>query len=372
MSNENQNTNKDEIDLIHLVKVLWTNRKTAIKINLIFVLFGLFIAIFSQTEYTASTSMIPQSSSGKSSFGGNLSGLAGMVGINLDEIGSGSSGISPNLYPKIISSIPFQKDLLKTPLSIKDRDDQPTFTQYYKEIYKPGLLSYIKKYTIGLPGLALKAFRGQPKQDFVYEDENAEIFHISRQERDLMERLGNQLTLTYDDKTSFISLSAQMPEAKAAAQLVRKAQVLLQKTITDFKVKKAKNKFDFVQERYEEKRKEAEQAQQNLARFRDQNKNMSTATAQTELDRLSAEYSLIYGVYAELAKQLETQKIQVKEDTPLFTVIDPVSVPTERSKPNRMLIVMIWTFLGAILGIGFVFGKEFWSKIKAEWNAKSD
>ena len=42
----------------------------------------------------------------------------------------------------------------------------------------------------------------------------------------------------------------------------------------------------------------------------------------------------------------------MKEDQPIFAVIEPVTVPNERSKPKRMMIIAIWTFLGMVIGIG--------------------
>jgi len=77
---------------------------------------------------------------------------------------------------------------------------------------------------------------------------------------------------------------------------------------------------------------------------------------------------LIYGIYSELAKQLEQAKIQVKQDTPVFTIIEPISVPTKKSKPNRPMILFIWLFLGGILGTGIVFGKGYLKTIKKQWN----
>ena len=159
-----------------------------------------------------------------------------------------------------------------------------------------------------------------------------------------------------------------MPEALPAAQLAQHTQKMLQQYITDFKVKKATASLDFVQQRYDETKKQFEQAQDDLARFRDRNKNVATAMAQTELDRLTSNYNLIYSVYSELAKQLEQAKIQVKEDTPIFTIIEPVSVPLEKSKPNRPMILIIWIFLGGIIGTGVVFGREYLVQFKERWN----
>lgn len=358
-------SNDDEIDLIQLAKTLWEGRKTVIRTTIIFMALGLFIAIFSAKEYTASTTMVPQSAEEGSKLGGGLGGLAAMAGINLGSVGGGSM-IPPSLYPKIIASIPFQKELMKTLLSIEGQKEKVTFADYYLEIKKPGLLGYIKKYTIGLPGLILGTIRGDGT-DAMLASTNSDLLSITGDEKSLINILSAQLSLEVNDKDGYISISARMPEAKAAAQMVNKTQFLLQEAITKFKVQKAQVQFDFVKGRYQEKKEESSEAQQKLASFRDRNKNVTTATAQTEQERLTAEYNLVYGVYTELAKQLETQKIQVKENTPVFAIVEPVSVPLDKSKPKRPMILVIWTFLGGIVGVGMVFGKQFFTSIKEQW-----
>ena len=59
-------------------------------------------------------------------------------------------------------------------------------------------------------------------------------------------------------------------------------------------------------------------------------------------------------MYSELASKLEQAKINVKETTPILTVINPVTVPLEKSKPRRALILFGWTFFGVVLGMGAV------------------
>ncbi|WP_321281267.1 Wzz/FepE/Etk N-terminal domain-containing protein [Marinifilum fragile] len=355
----------DEIDLIQLAKTLWEGRKTVIKTTIIFMFIGLFVAIFSEKEYTASCTMVPQSADGGSKLGGSLGGLAAMAGINLGSMGGGSD-IPPTLYPKIVNSIPFQKELMKTLLSIEGQKEKVTFAHYYEEIYSPGLFGYVKKYTIGLPGLILGAIRGD-RTDAMLASSEDEILSITQEEKELINILSSQLSLEVNDKDGYVSLSARMPQAKAAAQMAKKAQILLQKAITNFKIQKAKEQLMFVEGRYAEKEKEANVAMHKLALFRDGNKNVSTAIAQTELERLTAEYNLVYGVYSELAKQLEKQKIQVKEDTPVFTIIKPIVIPFEKSKPKRATILLIWVVFGGIVGVGIVFGKVFLCTMKSQW-----
>ena len=149
---------EDEIDLIAIAKTLWEGRKTIVKTTLIFMALGLFVAIFSEKEYTASTTFVPQTSEEKK-IGGSLSGLAAMAGVNLGSIG-GDTGISPLIYPNIINNVSFRKELLQTSITINGIDGSTSFENYYTEIYSPSLLCYIKKYTIGLTGLIIKVIKG--------------------------------------------------------------------------------------------------------------------------------------------------------------------------------------------------------------------
>ncbi|TKG91905.1 exopolysaccharide biosynthesis protein [Puteibacter caeruleilacunae] len=351
----------DEIDLIALAKTIWNGRRKIIITTIIFMMIGLVVALVSPKEYTASTTMVPQSSDGKK-IGGSLGGLAAMAGINLGGLGAGGD-ISPSLYPHIVNSVPFQKEMLKTMLTFSFLGKPVTFYDYYTEIVNPGP---IEKYTIGLPDVIRKSLKGKNKQ--ITKNETIGIPTITEEERKVIEILSSQLSLSVNDKDGYISLSANMPEALPAAQLAKRSQLLLQQTIIQMKSQKAREQLEFIEERFAEKKNEFEAIQARLAEFSDRNKNVTTAVAQTEKERLQADYNLTYGVYSELAKQVESQKLQVKEDTPIFTVLKPVSVPIKKSKPNRPLIIIIWIMIGGMVGIGLVFAKELFSTLRQRWN----
>ena len=59
-----------------------------------------------------------------------------------------------------------------------------------------------------------------------------------------------------------------------------------------------------------------------------------------------------------LASEYNNNKIKLNKDTPIFSVIDEVSVPSERSAPKRSLIVIIWVFLGFVLAVGYMLVKK--------------
>lgn len=351
-----------EIDLIEIIRKLWAKRKFILKVTVVFMALGVLIALFSPKEYTAGCTMVPQI--GEKTTGGNLSGLAAMAGINLGS-NSGGDVLMPNVYPKILSSVPFQKELMQTEIKFEDYEQPVRLLDYYtgEEYRKFSLLGTIKKYTIGLPGLILGALSKEEATPGLPDSASSGIQSLSKEEDDCMKILANLVTLTVNDKEGYITLSASMPEPVAAAQLAYKVQVLLQKYVTEFKIEKARANLEFIEERYADAKSEFERKQEELAEFRDANRNFASAVAKTTEERLSNEYAVVLGVYSELAKQREQANIQVKEDTPIFAVVEPVTVPTERSKPKRALICVAFTFLGGFCGVGLVLVLPFLAQV---------
>ena len=64
-----------------------------------------------------------------------------------------------------------------------------------------------------------------------------------------------------------------------------------------------------------------------------------------------------------MAQQLLQADIQVKEDTPILIAVRPVTVPYNKSKPQRSKILFVWCFMGAVLGAGVILGGD-WIKGK--------
>ncbi len=108
---------------------------------------------------------------------------------------------------------------------------------------------------------------------------------------------------------------------------------------------------EFIAERYTEAKRNFEIKQKQLASFRDGNRNVISALTQAQGERLSGEYSLYYGVYSELAKQLEQAKIKVKETSPTLTILEPSFIPNNKTKPDIVFCVGVWAFLGLIISL---------------------
>ena len=78
----------------------------------------------------------------------------------------------------------------------------------------------------------------------------------------------------------------------------------------------------------------------------------------SQLEKLQSEYTLQQNILMTLASEYNNNKIKLNKDTPIFSVIDEVSVPNLRSAPKRSLIVIIWVFLGFVLAVGYMLVKK--------------
>jgi uncharacterized protein involved in exopolysaccharide biosynthesis len=189
------------------------------------------------------------------------------------------------------------------------------------------------------------------------------LFQITEEDKDLFEFLAQVVSIEWDDQEGLVSISVELPDRMVAAQLAQAATNLLQNNIISFKSQSARNNLDFIERQFESKRQEFEEIQDSIAIFKDQNLNITSTLYQNQLTRLESKFTVTSSVFQELAGQVEQAKIQVNKDTPIFTVIEPVSVPPERSKPKRTLMVIIWTFLGGVFSVGWVLVKSPLQKI---------
>lgn len=357
---QNQNNmpvEEQEIDLVELIQKMWINRWLIIKVTGVFVVLGVLVALFSAKVYTASCDIVPDT--GKSG-NSKMSSLAALAGVNLGE-GADVTALSPLVYQNIMNGTSFRKELMQTKIDFEKADKPVSFFDYYtsEEYNKPGVFDYIKKYTIGLPFVILNAIRGeQPEPDYsaIGNSEGPTMETLSKDEYNALKILEQCVSLTLDNKNGYVTITTNMPEAVASAQLAQATVVLLQKYITEFKIAKVQSNLDFIQGRYDEAKKNFEDIQIRRAAFRDANTNTNKYSARVEAEKLDAEYTLAMNLYSELATQLEQAKIEVKKDTPILTVVRPVTIPYKKSKPQRLQILVAFTFLGVVAGAGLVLG----------------
>jgi len=358
-----EESKEDEIDLMEMVKQLWRSKKMITKIVFGFLTLGVLAALLSSNSYTASSTFIPQSSSGSTS---SLSGVASLVGINLGGMDSGSE-IPTSIYPEIIKSVSFKRELLAANISANKLPIKTLKEFLLKKNQGSDIISTIKKYTISLPFTILAAIKGVPKKTI---ESSSNLLVVSLEEEELFKVLdGDLINLSVNLKDGFVTISSTTSDASKAAYTVLAAQEILQKTIIDYKIQSAKELLSFNKRELALKKIEFDSVQNKLAHLKDSNLNIIDSRLENEISKVQSEFQIVQAVYQELSKQLEQSKLQVSKDTPIFSVIKPVTIPNKKSSKRRYLTVLSYGFFGFILSCGFVLTKglllSFFKELKA-------
>ena len=356
MSNkENINySEEDSIDLIAIVKTVWLAKKLIAKTTVLFFILGCIVALISPIVYTAQTTFVPQVSDEGMSSPKGLGSLASLAGINLNQSSSTSdSYVSPMLYSKITESDEFSMKLINEEL-IQLNEDRISIKDYLlKDKNSSGfnIIGFIKKYTIGL-------FTDSNKNEVVSSEILENYNFMSNEDYSLIKEFKQKFSIELNDKDGYIKVVANDKDAFISAQLAKLVTKNLQSRIISLRTNKVKEQLDYSKKQYEGQQKLFEALQNKVAEFKDSNKNISTEVFLSELQKLESEYQLQQNILISLASEYNNNKIKLNKDTPIFSVLDEVSVPIDRTKPKRSQLVLIYIFIGLLLSVGFILAKE--------------
>ncbi len=355
---------EDEIDLVEIIRFVWDARKTVVVVAAIVVAIGLFIALFSTPRYTVEARILPEIQQQRTGTSALLRQFGGMAGLSFGS--DGYEALRPDLYPSVLQATPFFYELLQKEIRVSTLDAPVTVQEYVQQhMGGSAVLGTVSKFTVGLPGTIMGLLKGKPKEDVPLPGvAETAIPRLTRAEFEAIEVLRGSIASDMDMQSWVISVSAVFPDPLAAAQISQLSVDYLSDYIISYRIDKARQDLEFVMERHAEKKAEFYDAQHRLARFRDANRNIATAMAQTEEQRLLDEYNLAFGVYNQLAQRLEETRLKLQEETPMIKLLEPVQVPLERSHPKRARMMMIAVFLGGVVGVGFVFGRREFFKLK--------
>ncbi len=348
MSEEKKQDNT--IDLISLIKALWLKRRLIIKTTIISGILGLAVAFIMPPSFRSFSTFVPQA--GDSPVKGSLGGLASLAGINLSGL-SGGSEFSPAIYPKVLGSVPFKMEILYTPLQWKDSTG--TYKGYLLN-KQQGLGPKLKKYTLGLPRLIKKAIVG--KRPVTGNGNSNGLLRIDDLDFELFEQLDASIRIEVNEDDGYVTLSVFESNPIVAAQIATAVEKGLQKRLIDFKIESIRDLYEYANEQFSQKEKELYDIQDELAKFNDENQDISSALFQNKKLRLEADYNLLTSLYNEMAIQKERAALQLKKDTPIFAIINPVTVANKRATPNRPMILIMFVFLGIVLVTSYILTKE--------------
>ena len=353
---------EEEIDLLELVLKVWTKRKWILKCCGYAVMIGLVIAFSIPKEYTATATIAPELSDNK---GGGLSSLASLAGINLNT--SSADAIYPDLYPDIVGSTPFITKLFDVRIQDSDSKIDTTLYCYMNDYQRVPWWSVMISAPFKGVGWFLSLFKEEEGEGEESID-RLDPFHLTDNEAIITKELSKLISVSVDNKTGVTTIFVTMQDARIAACLTDTVMCRLQDFITEYRTNKARLDFQFQKELFEKKKKEYEKAQDDYARFADANKNIILLSYRAEQERLENEMRLAYQIYTSVAQQLQIAEAKVQEITPVYTIVEPATIPIKPSKPHKALILISFVFLTVLACCSWIlFGKDFINDLKMKY-----
>lgn len=353
-----------EIDLMEYVRKLWTSRKFLLKAAGIGAVIGLVIAFSLPKQYTVEVTLSPES--GKSG-GGSLSGMAAMLGIGGASMGGDADALNVSLFPDIVASTPFILELFDVHVQTIDDEVDTTLVAYLGEQKAPWWGT-----VMALPGMAI----GGIKSLFTSKEEGQEAkldpFHLTSEQAANVAGLRAAIAADVDKKSGMTTVSVTLQDPLVAATVTDTVVAKLQQYITAYRVSKAQQDCDYLEQLYKERQQEYYVAQQNYARYMDANKGVILQSALTERERLQNEMNLAFQVYTQVATQLQVARAKVQEAKPVFAVVEPASVPLQPSGTSKKMLLIGFIFLALVGSSAWVlFGRDLMASLKEGMNADS-
>lgn len=331
---------KVEINLLEFARKLWNKKKFILKGAIIGVVVGIIIAFSIPKQYT--TTVILTSESGNSS-GGSMGALASIAGLNWGG-GNGSEIFSPELYPDVLNSTPFVQGLLEINVSDINQNIDTTLYSYIKDNQKVAWWSYI----LGVPRLILNFFSlNNDDKNFSSRIIKNKYF-ISKEDMNVIEALRSSYLIITDKKTGLTTLEATAQSPSISAFLADTLTSYLQSYIIKERTKKAKTDSVNTEKLYTKAKTDYYNAQQNLASFIDQNRNITSAIYRINQEKLQQEATIKYSLYSQMAQQVQMDNIKIQDNTPVFTIIQPAIEPIFPSAPKKKLIFIAFVLLALV------------------------
>lgn len=353
------------VSLIDVLFLVVREKRFVVRAVAIFFVLGLSYAILKPPEYTSQARVLREvQQEGVSGLPGGIGGLSALQGLGIN-LGGGVSGLTPEAYPDILMSREVRLAVVRDTFYFPELDRRTSYVGYTTR--SRGLLGLIVEYTVELPWTMKRQFGNliseSPRRG-VGPDTTGVPASPTVAEEEAMETIGDRTWWAIDPESGIMTIAVTAGEPSVAAQITESFLDHLRDRVQAIRTEKAKQNLEFITQRFEEAQEQLRAAEEKLAHFTDQNKQINSAQLRTQRDRLQRQVTFASDLYSQLQSRKTQAEIELQRSEPVVTVVQAPVPPIERSAPRRTLIVLLSLVVGGIVGIGGAFVR--WSLRETE------
>lgn len=337
-----------DISLIEVFRILRADFRKVCIYSCTAGVIGVILAFATPKIYKSTVILAPEESG--SSFSGSLSSLAAMVGMNM-KIGQTGDALYPEIYPDLMGSTGFVVGMFPVTVTKNKTGETYTYFDYLDKHQKKAFYEYPQDWLKQVKDL----FTTEEK---VPADHKFNPKRLTKKEFDVAKNIMGKIDCSVDKKTNVITIEVEDQDPLIAATVADSLQMHLQRTITDYRTKKARVDLEYMQKLFDEAHREYAKARQKYAAFGDSYMNLKMQSYVLKGDELENEMQLKYTIYQQVVEQLQLAKAKVQERTPAFTIVQEATVPVKHSSQPKIVTLIIWMLLGFLLRAGMLAWKN--------------
>ena len=250
------------IDIAELLSKIWKKKIFILKSAVFSIILGVIYSLSLTNIYKSSSKFYPHYEEVDNSSG--LRSLAGLAGINLNN--QAATNIPTNLYPNLIKSINFKKKILNQEVIFNDQII--TYRKY--------LLLNVDKISFNLFNNILQKLYQNNNSVKINKDLIIDLEYINQEDYGLFKTLDNNIELSVNQENGFIELSVFDKNPEISAIIAKKANIILQQNIIDFKIKNINELYNFTTNQLNIAKNNLYKLQDSLANFKDSNRSIKS------------------------------------------------------------------------------------------------
>jgi len=323
---QQQQQNKDEIDLLEVFLKIWAYKRFIILFTAVVAIGAIVYVLLAEPQYEASVKLYKKTA--KEGTSSRLQGLAAQFGM-----GGAIGGTSEFNIKDLMASRRLNKKIIYKDWENEKFNEPVNLIEYWE-------------------------IEGETKEQKFLSAYNS---------------LKNKITVNKDEETQLITITVMMGEAQLAADIGNYLTTLIEEYVQNEQKTTTKQNLQYIEKRLETVKNELRKAENELKQFRERNRVISESPQlQMEMGRLQRKVTIKQEVYLTLQKEREMAEIELVKETPVINVLDDAIKPEQRAKPKRKLIVIVGTFAGFFLSLLIVVMIYVWRYVKGEMEQRGE
>lgn len=277
---------------------------------------------------------------------------------------SSDNSISPENYKSIVSSQVFLNELveIKLPKDFNSKDSINLLSYFNtnsnKDFFETvsSLLNTNSPKKIGEGKLSNPTRKNgiilnTINRDIVFSNQIPPIVQFSDDRLAAFSEITNRIRIEIKDKTLTVFVKMPTPYLSAVVGKLVLERLLLY--TSSMQMHKHNVNIEYLERRLSEAELKYKNSQRRFAGYKDNSLGVIFESAQTNNQILSNDMTVAFNLLNQFAVQLEQAKIDQKKETPYFSILEPIAIPSEPIEPSKTSFIL--KSLALLLALNFLF-----------------